>query len=176
MYQQTSVGGWGTMVDGVFDYKNRDEGDDSCRSNWIMIITMTSCDAWNFLKKKNRDILNLGMKNRSRYWWSEAQWLFQTKPRRWNHSMPFPNQTEFCLEFSGPWQRSSKFPNQSEFGLESASCKIFLSFKNHGNVPSSPNPALLGLPSTVLAAPPAAASQVVRPPLASGRQFLPQEK
>ena len=52
MYQQTLVGGWGTMVAGVFDYKDQYEGNDSCRSNWIMIIT--SCYAWNFLKKQNR--------------------------------------------------------------------------------------------------------------------------
>ena len=57
-YRTGLVGGWGTMVAGVFDCKDRNEGDDFCRSNWIMIITMTSSDAWNFLKKKNRDILN----------------------------------------------------------------------------------------------------------------------
>ena len=54
IYQQTSVGGW-TMVAGVFDFKDRDEGDGSCfkmqvKMNYDHNHEMTSCDAWNFLE------------------------------------------------------------------------------------------------------------------------------
>ena len=45
----------GTMVAGVFDFKDRDEGDGSCfkmqvKMNYDHNHEMTSCDAWNFLK------------------------------------------------------------------------------------------------------------------------------
>ena len=48
--------------------------------------------------------------------------------------------------------------------------------KIRGNVLSLPNQALGGLPSTVLAAPPATPDPAVRLPPASGRQLLPLEK
>ena len=48
--------------------------------------------------------------------------------------------------------------------------------KIRGTVLSLPNPALGGLPSTVLAAPPATPDPAVLPPPASGRQLLPLEK
>ena len=45
----------GTMVAGVFDFKDRDEGDGSCfkmqvKLNYDHNHEMTSCDAWNFLE------------------------------------------------------------------------------------------------------------------------------
>ena len=53
MYQQTSVGGWGTLVAGVFDYKDQLQ----VKLNYDHNHEVTSCNAWNFLKKQNRDIL-----------------------------------------------------------------------------------------------------------------------
>ena len=113
MYQQTLVGGWGTMVAGVFDYKDQYEGNDSCRSNWIMIIT--SCYAWNFLKKQNRYFelfSNAFSQSKARPAYiaemkaklGDEEWIKISAKRS---TMTFPNQTEFGLDFSGRWQWSS---------------------------------------------------------------------
>ena len=54
------------MIGGVFDFKDRGEGDGSCfkmqvKLNYDHNYEMTSCDAWNSskcIKIQNRDILN----------------------------------------------------------------------------------------------------------------------
>ena len=112
------VGGWGTMVAGVFDYKDQYEGNDSCRSNWIMIIT--SCYAWNFLKKQNRYFelfSNAFSQSKARPAYiaemkaklGDEEWIKILAKRG---TMTFPNQTKaFALvnDFSKP--------NQIWFGI-----------------------------------------------------------
>ena len=152
MYQQTSVGGWGTMFTGVFDYKDRDEGDDSCRSNWIMIITMR----WPAVMRGNSS------RNKTEIFRTLLKCLFPIKgeaclysrneSQTWgvkNGSVYLRSEAQWCLEFSGSWQWSSNcpkpiliwfgicvleiiflFPNQTGIGLKNPKHFLGVTFPN----------------------------------------------
>ena len=119
--------------------------------------------------------IHLFFEKLSKFWVVVCKWLFIIFYYIFSIHSSFFNQSRFSsnniyliMKRLLAWLDNRKY-KQSIF-------HYFMSLKNRGNVPSLPNLALGDLPSTVLAALPAAPAPAVQPPPRSGRHLLPLQK